>query len=134
MITCIAILACASWTCQPKDAQPATPWTEISANVGPGRVVVHNHSSQTIVRMWFSPSEVEGLWPGAMPDAFKAIAPGASFESTVPTGWWDIWFESESGADALLSHAWFDNADVTTFEVFDAWWQLGDWIQEVDPR
>lgn len=133
-MTLIAVVAYLSWACQPADAQPATPWAEGSEAVGPGRVVVHNHSSQTIVRLWFSPSDVEGLWPGATPDAFEEITPGSLFESTVPAGWWDVWLESETGADALLYRAWFGNAEPTTFDVYDAWWALGDWIQEEDPR
>lgn len=124
---CVSTLACNAAT-QNKEVA----WIDLSDAVGPGQVIVQNQSERAITRLWFSPSEVEGLWPGAMPDNFVTIAPHTTFEGDVPAGWWDVWFESEDGADALLYRAWFGDHNPTTFVVKDSWWSLGDWIEAQD--
>lgn len=125
---CMMITACNQPTQQRSDG-----WIDLTDAVGPGQIVVHNQSPRAITRLWLSPSDVDGLWPGAMPDAFITIAPYTTFESSVPAGWWDVWFEAEDGADALLHRAWFSDHQPTQFEVKESWWSLGDWIEVQHP-
>lgn len=109
-------------------------WEDVAAATGPGQVLVRNDSDQALTRLWFSPNHVEGLWPGATPEGFEALAPGESFQQTIPMGWWDIWFEAEDGADTLLYRTWFGSNQNTEFVIEDSWWLLGDWIEEATPE
>lgn len=96
--------------------------------------MVLNHSEQTLSRLWFTPSDVEGLWPGAEPDGFEELKPGNVFEDDIPAGWWDVWFEASDGADVLLYRTWFGNREETIFEITPSWWELGDWIERSDEK
>lgn len=131
---CLAVLAAAfSFSaCAKSTPDVHQEWEDIAAATGPGRVAVVNQSEKTLTRLWFSPSHSEDLWPGATPEGFEALAPGASFEQEIPMGWWDVWFEADDGSDVLLYRTWFGNNDRTDFLIEDGWWNLGDWITEAD--
>lgn len=118
--------------CSKQSKTAGDTWEDVAAATGPGQVLVKNRSDQTITRLWFSPSHVEGLWPGATPEGFEALEPGASFQQEIPMGWWDVWFESADGSDTLLYRTWFGNNEATEFIVESSWWILGDWIEETE--
>jgi|SRR5690554_5588891 len=105
-------------------------WEDVAAATGPGQVLVQNNSAQPLTRLWFSPSHIDGLWPGATPEGFEVLAPGSQFQQTIPMGWWDIWFEAADGSDTLLYRTWFGSNQNTEFVIEDSWWLLGDWIDE----
>lgn len=111
-------------------SEPTTQWEDVAAATGPGAVRVVNASERSVTRLWFSPSHVEGLWPGTTPEGFATLAPGSAYEQTIPMGWWDVWVEAADGADALLYRTWFGNNAPTVFTITESWWQLGDWISE----
>lgn len=128
---CIACLASFVFAgCHAKSNAQQVDWVDVDQAVGPGVVRVTNFSDATITRLWFSPTDVDGLWPGATPEGFAPLATGESYEHEIPMGWWDVWFENENGEDALLYRTWFGGHDTTAFDVKDSWWNLGDWIQE----
>lgn len=128
----LCALACLWAACQARNTDPQVQWVDVAAATAPGRVVVLNRSEQTLTRLWFSPSDVDGLWPGAPPDTFDKLTPGNVFEDTVPAGWWDVWFEAANGADVLLYRTWFGDGEETVFEIKESWWDLGDWIEKSD--
>lgn len=128
-------LLCASLSfigCNKQQQAEPELWEDIAAATGPGQLLVKNESAQPLTRLWFSPSHVEGLWPGATPEGFETLAPGDRFQQTVPMGWWDVWFEAEDGSDTLLYRTWFGNNRETEFVIESSWWQLGDWIEEAE--
>lgn len=133
-LACLAVLAAAfSFSaCAKNSPDVHEEWEDIAAATGPGQVVVVNESEKTLTRLWFSPSHTEDLWPGATPEGFDALAPGATFEQEIPMGWWDVWFEADDGSDVLLHRTWFGNNGPTNFVIEEGWWNLGDWITESD--
>lgn len=126
----VCLLASVFVHCTSRAHDQSVEWVEIDKAAAPGQLVVLNHSEQTLMRLWFSPSDVDGLWPGAEPEGFERLAPGHVFEGTVPAGWWDVWFENSNGADALLYRTWFGDGHETVFEIRESWWDVGNWIEE----
>lgn len=127
LVCLLTSLMCA---CQSRTTDKQVEWVDVAEATAPGRLVVLNHSDQALTRLWFSPSDIDGLWPGAEPDTFEQLMPGNVFEDTIPAGWWDVWFEASDGADVLLYRTWFGDDEETIFEIRESWWELGDWIEQ----
>lgn len=131
MVIFVAMGLAAS-ACGSRQSPTASPDTTavLVEDTGPGTLELRNESARTVTRLWFSPSHVEGLWPGTTPSEFSALPSGASFSQSIPMGWWDVWVEADDGADALLYRTWFGNSQPTILTITESWWQLGDWIHE----
>ena len=100
---------------------------------GDGTLVVSNRSSLPITRIWLSPAAASSLEIGASPDELSTLAPGQTWVTGVPGGWWTIWLEADTGEDALIEQSWFNAERPVVLEVTDAWWSSGDWISGPEP-
>jgi hypothetical protein len=111
---------------EPTENEEPSSWELTEDTEFKGRLLIINSSGEDISRIWFSPSDTDDFGVGYEWPETQTVEDGQTAAGPVVEGWWDVWLESKSGADATIMRVYIKPDAVTRMNVESAWWDSGD--------